>query len=123
MAGSAVTVTGAQVAGVFYLNSQLTTADITDGLSNTAFVSEVVAVPGEDMRGVLQYPEGCLYQHNYTPNSNIDGIRQGYCVSSAAAPCTGSFTSYSNRSLTMTARSAAPGRSASAPGRRQRAVC
>jgi prepilin-type processing-associated H-X9-DG protein len=113
---STVTVKGTILAGVFYINSQLTAADVSDGLSNTAFVSEVIAVPGEDMRGVLHYPEGCLYQHNHTPNSAVlDEIRTNYCVSVPQAPCTGVFIGAgwsdapSTRSLTMTARSQHPG--------------
>ena len=49
--------------GVFFLNSTLTAAYIRDGLSNTAFVAEIRAVPGEDFRGVLYYPEGPLYHY------------------------------------------------------------
>ena len=108
--GSTVTVKGAQLAGVFYINSRMTPADISDGLSNTAFVSELVAVPDEDFRGALQYPEGCLYQHDYTPNSTMpDGLRGGYCVNVQDAPCTTGFGGSLARSLTMTARSHHPG--------------
>jgi hypothetical protein len=103
-------VTGAQLAGVFYLNSRMTAADVSDGLSNTAFVSEVVAVAGEDFRGLLHYPEGCLYQHDSTPNSTMpDGIRSLYCVSVPQAPCTDAFATAFDRSLTMAARSQHPG--------------
>jgi prepilin-type N-terminal cleavage/methylation domain-containing protein len=108
--GSAVTVAGSQLAGVFHINSQLTAASVSDGLSNTAFVSEIIAVSGEDFRGMLQYPEGCLYQHDRTPNSTVpDGVRSGYCVSVAQAPCTATFTSAFDRSLIITARSQHPG--------------
>jgi prepilin-type N-terminal cleavage/methylation domain-containing protein len=114
--GSTVTVTGISLAGVFHINSRMTASSVSDGLSNTAFVSEVIAVPGEDMRGMLQYPEGCLYQHDYTPNTTVpDGIRTGYCVSVPQAPCTGTFmgagdqSNHGIRSLTMTARSYHPG--------------
>jgi prepilin-type N-terminal cleavage/methylation domain-containing protein len=69
--GSSVTVTGASLAGAFYLNSFLKAKDFVDGLSKTSLVSEVIRVPGADQRGVLQYPEGCLYQHNTTPNSGV----------------------------------------------------
>jgi type II secretory pathway pseudopilin PulG len=104
--GSTVTVTGTQLAGAFYLNSRLTAAHFLDGLSNTAFVSEIVAIPGEDFRGMLQYPEGCLYQHDNTPNSAMpDGIRSAYCVTVTDAPCAGAFANAGDRSLTMTARS------------------
>ena len=108
--GSSVTVSGAPLAGAFYLNSFLGTEKFADGLSKTAFVSEVIRVPGADQRGVLHYPEGCLYQHNTTPNSSMpDGIRSGSCVSVAKAPCSGTFTAHNNRKLDVAARSEHPG--------------
>ena len=93
--------------GVFYVNSNLTAAGIPDGLSNTAFVSEIIAVEGADARGTLHYPEGVLYQCNYTPNSTAtDQVRTGYCVSAPDAPCVdGSFANYWSRQLLLTARS------------------
>ncbi len=99
------------LAGTFYLNSRTSPSDVPDGLSNTAFVSEVRAVPGEDFRGVLHYPEGPLYHHNYTPNSTVaDEIRKDYCVSVPGAPCNDSpFQNHTSRMLTMSARSAHPG--------------
>jgi prepilin-type N-terminal cleavage/methylation domain-containing protein/prepilin-type processing-associated H-X9-DG protein len=109
-----ISVSGAKLAGAFFLNSNLTPADFTDGLSNTAFVSEIITVESDgsalDIRGVLHYPEGCLYHHNCTPNSTVpDGMRNGFCVSVTGAPCEGVFTSYADRRLTMTARSEHPG--------------
>jgi prepilin-type N-terminal cleavage/methylation domain-containing protein/prepilin-type processing-associated H-X9-DG protein len=99
-------VTNLSLAGTFFMNSRLTPADIADGLSNTAFVSEIRAVPGEDMRGILHYPEGPFYHHNYTPNSPVpDGIRDGECVSVAGAPCQGTCIGWPSRSVTMSARS------------------
>jgi prepilin-type N-terminal cleavage/methylation domain-containing protein len=108
--GSPVTVTGASLAGAFYLNSFLKAKDFSDGLSKTAFVSEIIAVPGDDFRGTLQYPEGVLYHHDTTPNSAVpDRIRGGFCVSVANAPCTTGYSTWADRSLTMTARSAHTG--------------
>ncbi|MBN1911320.1 MAG: DUF1559 domain-containing protein [Pirellulales bacterium] len=108
--GSSVTVSGPELAGAFYLNSHLKAADFPDGLSHTAFVSEITPIAGEDMRGTVQYPEGCLYHHNYTPNTKQpDEIRTGYCVSVMDAPCLGAFTGPYDRSLTITARSHHPG--------------
>lgn len=100
-----------RMGGVFYLNSNMTAAQVSDGLSNTAFVGEICAVPGEDFRGMLHYPEGPLYHHNYTPNSAMpDEIRRGWCVNTTGAPCDGSlFSTYKPRVLTMIARSAHPG--------------
>ena len=56
--------------GVFMLNSKTRMTDVTDGTSNTALASEIIKVPGgDDLRGVMYYPEGPLYQHNTGPNS------------------------------------------------------
>jgi prepilin-type N-terminal cleavage/methylation domain-containing protein/prepilin-type processing-associated H-X9-DG protein len=99
-----------RVPGVFYINSQTRFADFIDGTVNTAMVSEVRVVPGNDFRGVLHYPEGPLYHHNYTPNSLVpDNIRNTMCVNDPRAPCVGSFTAWNNRRMIMTARSAHSG--------------
>jgi prepilin-type N-terminal cleavage/methylation domain-containing protein len=99
------------LAGVFFINSRLKPADIKDGLSNTAFVSEIRTVDADDMRGILHYPEGPFYHHNYTPNSSVpDEIRAGACFSEPGAPCNGTlFKDWETRVLTMTARSSHPG--------------
>ena len=107
-----ITHNGPQVAGAFYINSKMSAADISDGLSHTAFVSEICTVSGLDMRGVMHYPEGPLYQHNYTPNSAVpDLIRTGACVNVPIyAPCDPTNSSDSNgRNQIMTARSSHPG--------------
>jgi prepilin-type N-terminal cleavage/methylation domain-containing protein len=98
-------------AGVFYLNSSMPAAKIRDGLSNTAFASEIRAVSGDDSRGILHYPESCLYHHNCTPNSAVpDELRVGSCVDTPGAPCNGTlFSAYSPRAMTLTARSSHPG--------------
>jgi prepilin-type N-terminal cleavage/methylation domain-containing protein len=110
--------TGRPASGVFFMASKtlggmkggLRPSQVTDGLSKTAFVSEIRAVPGEDWRGMLHYPEGPLYHHNSTPNTSVpDGLRTGRCVTAASAPCSGAFSSASVRILTMAARSAHPG--------------
>jgi len=99
-----------RVPGVFYINSQVRWSDFLDGTSNTALVSEIRVVPGGDFRGVMHYPEGPLYHHNYTPNSMVpDNIRTGFCVNDDRAPCIGTFTAWNNRRLIMTARSEHPG--------------
>ena len=101
---------GVQLAGAFHVGvSGMSPADIVDGLSNTAFVSEVCSVEGADFRGVLHYAEGCLYHHNFTPNSpTLDQVRIGYCVSTPEAPCTGAFAAFGGP-LINTARSMHPG--------------
>ena len=97
-------------AGVFFLNSALRAPSILDGLSKTAFVSEIRVVEGEDFRGVFHYPEGPLYHHNRTPNSLVpDEIRQSMCVNVPESPCIGTFNNWNPRLLTMTARSYHPG--------------
>ncbi len=99
-----------QVTGVFFINSMIRVADIRDGTTNTAMVSEIRLARGEDFRGVMHYPEGPLYHHNYTPNSLVpDEIRSECCVNEPAAPCIGTFSSWNPRYLTMTARSHHPG--------------
>lgn len=99
-----------RMAGVFYWNSSLSPAEIRDGLSNTALVSETCVVPGGDQRGVMHYPEGSFYHHNYTPNSAVpDLLRSGSCVDVPWAPCNEGFSHAGNRALTATARSQHPG--------------
>jgi prepilin-type N-terminal cleavage/methylation domain-containing protein/prepilin-type processing-associated H-X9-DG protein len=96
--------------GVFMIDSQVRIADIPDGTSQTALVSEVIKSPGEDWRGVMHYPEGPLYQHNNTPNSPIpDEFRQQFCLSIPEAPCIGTYTSYDTRKVILAARSRHPG--------------
>jgi prepilin-type N-terminal cleavage/methylation domain-containing protein len=98
------------LAGAFYLNSRKTPADFKDGLSNTAFVSEIRVVPGTDFRGMMHYSEGIFYHHNYTPNcTTADSIRSDACVADTGAPCNGVFSDWQSRVLTMSARSSHPG--------------
>jgi len=93
-------------AGTFLVNSKTRFSDITDGTSNTVFASEVLTTRGEDWRGVMHYPEGPLYQHNYTPNTQTpDSFRTSMCATSPKAPCTGAYTAYNNRSIILSARS------------------
>ena len=104
-----------RMAGVFYLSYKwtgMTPGDISDGLSHTAFVSEILTVKKEgmydDVRGVMQYPEGPLYHHNRTPNDSYpDYVRQDCCVNTPDAPCEIATIAY--RAMLMTARSSHPG--------------
>jgi prepilin-type N-terminal cleavage/methylation domain-containing protein/prepilin-type processing-associated H-X9-DG protein len=97
--------------GVFLQNSKTRMADLTDGSSNTVFVSELLKAPNDsDFRGVMHYPEGALYQHNRTPNSPIpDDFRTGLCVSFPRGPCVGTYGDWSTRKVILTARSNHPG--------------
>jgi prepilin-type processing-associated H-X9-DG protein len=96
--------------GVFYMNSNIAIAELLDGTSQTAMVSEIrVAKPG-DFRGVMHYPENPLYHHNYTPNTLVpDEIRSSLCVTEIRVPCIGTSTAWNNRAVIMTARSYHPG--------------
>ena len=104
-----------RMAGVFHLEGKRVgskASDISDGLSNTAFVSEILMVPKDgnkqDMRGVMHYPEGPLYHHNRTPNDLYpDQVRPSNCVSTPMAPCQWSIVAY--RATVLTARSLHPG--------------
>ena len=102
---------GTEGAGVFYVNSWLAMSDLRDGTSQTALVSETRAVrDSRDGRGILHYPEGPLYHHNYTPNSLIpDEVRTAWCRSMPESPCIGTFGAWNQRNETRTARSDHPG--------------
>ena len=92
--------------GPFTMNSKVKMADFTDGTSNTIIVAELLKVKGDDFRGVMHYPEGPLYQHDNSPNSTVpDEFRSGLCISTTAAPCTGTYTAWNNRAVRIAARS------------------
>jgi prepilin-type N-terminal cleavage/methylation domain-containing protein len=99
------------VPGVFMQNSRMRMTDITDGTTNTVFVSELLKVSGDvDGRGIMHYPEGPLYHHNHTPNSpNPDHFRSELCQSTPQAPCIGAYPDWSTRAVILTARSNHPG--------------
>jgi len=113
--GSTTSEASISAAGVFFLNSDTRVGQITDGTGKTAFVSEIrvveeVADFRVDFRGVLHYPEGPFYHHNFVPNSLIpDEIRLNFCVNTPESPCVGTFPTWNPRSLTMTSRSFHPG--------------
>src|SRR5260370_15418352 len=112
------------VPGAFLINRKLRLSAITDGASNTVLVSEIVKVKAtapvtigrcqentaEDWRGVMHYPEGPLYHHNYTPNSpSPDQFRCDFCITTPWAPCVATYTNYLTRAVVLTARSHHPG--------------
>jgi prepilin-type processing-associated H-X9-DG protein len=97
--------------GVFSLNSNTRFSDFKNGTANTVMVAEIIAVGGQDMRGVMHYPEGPLYQWTHTPNDPApDQLRRGNCVNDdPMAPCVGAYNAYSDRHFLMTSRSYHPG--------------
>lgn len=105
------TTLGPEGAGVFYINSWLTMADLKDGTTQTAMVCETRASKNtKDGRGNMHYPEGPLYHHNYSPNSLVpDQIRTAYCVTAPRLPCVGMFAAWNQRKEIRTARSDHPG--------------
>ncbi len=101
-----------QEPGVFYLNSETRIADIRDGTSNTALACELNLPTGNisDMRGVMHYPEGPFYHHNYTPNSRVpDQNRATNCDNATEAPCGEQYPNAWSRDMLYTARSRHPG--------------
>ncbi len=94
-------------AGAFGQNSARKMRDFRDGSSNTIVLSELQKVEnGIDFRGVLHYPEGPFFHHNFTPNSNVpDQMRTAFCDSNAKPACTGTYTAHNNRNLLYSARS------------------
>jgi prepilin-type N-terminal cleavage/methylation domain-containing protein len=96
--------------GVFMVNSKTKITDISDGTSNTMLVTECLnvpdALPNVDWRGNLSYPENCLFNWNYTPNTGQpDHLRKGLCVSTVRAPCLGVHSAYNDRKEIVSARS------------------
>ena len=106
-----------QANSVFHGNSSTRIADISDGTSNTALVSEIVLVPGEvDMRGVSDTSEYSFYSHTYTPNSNLPdqladraaSVWNNCDNSRPDAPCIGAIL-WPPAGCIVTARSTHPG--------------
>ncbi|MBA4187845.1 MAG: prepilin-type cleavage/methylation domain-containing protein [Planctomycetaceae bacterium] len=88
------------------VNSRWTVEQISDGSSNTALLSELVRSPSYgDVRGVMHYPEGPLYMHNYTPNDPTPDLSRNGCVSIPEAPCTAGHNNWADRNIILTARS------------------
>lgn len=88
--------------GAFYLEEGRSLNDFTDGLSVTAFGSEILAgrvdtaasVYNIDYRGrwALPYEGGAAYAHRTTPNSSEPDVMPYCCVSSDDMPCVVSGT-------------------------------
>ncbi|MES2791275.1 MAG: DUF1559 domain-containing protein [Planctomycetota bacterium] len=95
-----------RISGPFTMNSKTRFKDFTDGTSNTLLVAEIMTVDATDVRGVMHYLEGAMYEHDRTPNSTIpDGVRTGSCVSTPRAPCVGTHGAFNDRQITISARS------------------
>jgi type II secretory pathway pseudopilin PulG len=81
---------------------------ITDGLSKTSFIAEILLSQpkdkrNDDVRGVMHYPEGPLFQVNHTPNDLFpDDVRPTGCVNQPQTPCQESKL---GRGMIQTARS------------------
>ena len=96
--------------GPFAVNSNTQVAQLTDGLSNTAMLSEIIWGDANDWRGVMHYPEGPFYMHNFTPGDQTpDRFRTVFCKSTQWAPCVGSHNAWNDRNDILTARSRHPG--------------
>jgi len=82
--------------GAFYLEVGRSLNDFSDGLSMTAFASELLAgrvdtgsVYDTDHRGrwVMPFEGGAAYAHRTTPNSSEPDVMTYCCVSSPDMPC------------------------------------
>ena len=73
---------------LFNINVKRSIASVTDGVSNTVFVSELV---GGDFRGIVSHIHGVAYTHHVTPNSTIPDATwsNSDCESRRNAPCDG----------------------------------
>ena len=71
--------------GPFLVNEGVAIRKIKDGTSKTVAFSEVLKVPGEDMRGCLHWGGGAMYLHTEPPNSKYPDLSR-YCVSTPPTP-------------------------------------
>ncbi|MCE9566300.1 MAG: DUF1559 domain-containing protein [Planctomycetes bacterium] len=91
--------------GPIGVNGKLPIEQITDGSSNTALLSELIRSSGNDFRGMMHYPEGPLYMHNYTPNDLTPDLTRTGCTTIPVAPCTAAHNAWNDRNIILTARS------------------
>ena len=77
-----------RIEGIMGHNSGLRMAQIEDGTSNTAMISELVSGIGCTIRGVHSYDEGPVYMHDRSPNSvQPDEVRWCGKEDAPSAPC------------------------------------
>ena len=72
--------------GPFMVNRPLELRGVLDGTSNTAMVSELLNIEGDDSRGTLHWGAGIHYLHTHPPNANFRD-RTRNCVETPEAPC------------------------------------
>ncbi len=91
--GSSAHLNPATRAALFNLNVKRTMGAVSDGLSNTIIISELV---GGDFRGVWSHEHGVAYTHHVTPNSTTPDAcwTLAGCQSRPEAPCDGRGTSW-----------------------------
>ena len=78
---------------LFNINTKRAIGAVTDGLSNTTAVSEVL---GGDFRGLWSHIHGTAYTHHVAPNSPTPDATWGNsdCQNRAKAPCDGRGTGW-----------------------------
>ncbi len=78
--------------GVLGYNRGARMADITDGSSNTALLSELISGGPNTIRATFSYDEGPVYMHDYKPNdpdpAHMDQVRICGANNPKRAPCT-----------------------------------
>ncbi len=98
--------------GFFNVNAKRTVARITDGMSNSAMISEIVAGKDKslDLRGPWFSELSTYYTHQFGPNSAVkDSIWSSipqYCIDQPAAPCQANANSFGTMNLTARSRHA-----------------
>ena len=82
--------------GPFLVNKGIAIRKIKDGTSKTVAFSELLKIPGQDMRGCLHWGGGAMYLHTEPPNSAYPDLSR-YCAvdqSHRTAPCDSSVSGW-----------------------------
>ena len=93
--------------GPFMVNRKLKLKAVTDGLSNTVMVSEVLNIEGNDSRGTLHWGAGAHFLLTHPPNASFNDLTR-HCVTKPEAPCKTSRMTWRGAHQ-LTARSFHPG--------------